>query len=91
MCVFRPRFYELLEFQPQQLSKAQLSRCLVEFLREKHFDICLPEERYIDMTGQTMKELTGLDNDKYILFENGNSIYGWWDLLEHIYLRWKLQ
>ena len=88
--VFKPRFYEILECQPCQLSIAQLSRCLLEFFREKQVDIRLPEEHYISTTHNSIKELTGIDDEKYVLQLEGNSINDWWDLVMKVYKRWNI-
>lgn len=90
VCMLQPRFFELLECQPCQLSIAQLSRCLLEFFREKQVDVRLPEEHYISTIHDTTKELIGIYDDKYIIWQNSTDINQWWNLVTNIYNRWKL-
>lgn len=91
VCVLEHKFFELLDFQPGLLSFAQFSRCLTCFFREKNIYIQLPEETYIDTTHNSVKELTGITDDKYVLVQNGTIINDWWILVTQIYNRWKVR
>jgi hypothetical protein len=90
-CEYRLEMFELLDQQPCLLSLAQLSRALAYHFRENNLEIYLPEIRYLDMSCNTVKQLTGYFDDQYILIENGVIKNDWWDLVKMVAERWKIE
>ena len=82
--------FELLREPPAALSKAALSKVLTAFIRRNQLEVFDTEThtQYIELYAPVMKQLTGLEEDRFYLTKNNVQQREWWEFVTYVYERW---
>ena len=87
---YSPTMFELLGEPPAALSKVGLAKVLTAFLRRHQLEVFDTEThtRYIELYVPVMKQLTGLEEDRFYLTKNNVHQREWWEFVTCVYERW---
>lgn len=86
---FKPELFTMLEIPEREISKAQLSGILNQYIKQNNLDQRDGELRYIQIN-RVIAKLLETQGTKIYLFKGTKKITDWWDFVTMVYTKWKL-
>lgn len=88
---YRQELFAILGGQPTHLTHASLLNLIVNYVRQRrlvHYSI---SSAWLDTTDTGLSQLLGTSDNRYIMWDNGQRIAGWRNVLDRVHSHWRAQ
>jgi hypothetical protein len=89
---YRPELFAILGGQPEELTQPALLLRIIEFVGRHGLANYAGHSAWLNTTDTGLRELLGLQSsgDRYIMWDDGQRMAGWREVLETVHDRWTI-